>query len=152
MIKDIIGCDGIEYQLSTVYFEDTGIHETMIFPIINGVVSGEEVYAFRTLDSQESQKKHADAYYNPVKYLSTEAIDKYLKSKEELLGNEQIREKFKEEDFTEDELTLLKLAFKLVDDVVETQRIFDSDAYICTYMSNELYNLKEKLGISELLK
>ena len=63
------------------------------------------------------------------------------------MNTEQIREKFKEEEFTEDELMLLRLAFKLVDDVVEMQRTSNSDVYLC----NELYNLTQKLGISELI-
>jgi hypothetical protein len=54
---------------------------------------------------------------------------------------------FKEEDFTEDELMLLRLAFKLVDDVVEYQRDSNSDVY----MVNELYNLTQKLGINDLI-
>ena len=61
--------------------------------------------------------------------------------------NNEIRENFKEEDFTEDELFLLKLAFKLVDDVVEMQRTSNSDVYL----SNELYDLEQKLGIYDLL-
>lgn len=56
-------------------------------------------------------------------------------------------EKFKKEDFTEDELTLLKLAFKLVEDVVES----GIDGINYPYSSNELYHLKEKLGIDELV-
>lgn len=59
----------------------------------------------------------------------------------------QVREKFKEEEFTEDELALLRLAFKLVDDVVEMQRMGNSDVYMC----NVLYYLKEKLGIDGLV-
>lgn len=54
---------------------------------------------------------------------------------------------FKEEDFTEDELVLLKMAFKLVDDVVEMQRTSNYDVHLV----NELYNLKEKLGISRVV-
>lgn len=55
--------------------------------------------------------------------------------------------KFTEEDFTLDELMLLKMAFKLVDDVVEIQRESNYDVYL----SNELYSLKEKLGIDDLV-
>lgn len=51
------------------------------------------------------------------------------------------------EDFTEHELALLRLAFKLVDDVVEMQREDNYDVYMC----NELYSLKNKLGIYDLL-
>lgn len=51
--------------------------------------------------------------------------------------------KFKEEYFSEDELMLLKMAFRLVDTVVETQRTSNYDVNLC----NELYSLKEKLGL-----
>ena len=56
--------------------------------------------------------------------------------------------KFKEEDFTEEQLLLLRMAFKLVDDVVEMQRCDNYDVYMC----NELYHLKEKLGIYDLVE
>lgn len=55
--------------------------------------------------------------------------------------------KFTEEDFTVDELMLLKMAFKLVDDVIEIQREGNYDVYL----SNELYSLTEKLGIDDLV-
>lgn len=55
--------------------------------------------------------------------------------------------KFEESDFTEDELLLLRLAFRLVDTVVETQRTDNYDVN----MSNSLYYLKEKLGIYDLV-
>ena len=51
------------------------------------------------------------------------------------------------DEFTEDELNLLKLAFALVDTVVESQRLDNYDVY----MSNSLFHLKEKLGIYDLL-
>ncbi len=54
---------------------------------------------------------------------------------------------FKEEDFTEEQLLLLRMAFKLVGDVVEMQRYNNYDVYMC----NELYHLKEKLGIYDLV-
>ena len=54
---------------------------------------------------------------------------------------------FTKEDFTEDELRLLKMAFKLVDDVVEMQREGNYDTYMC----NVLYDLENKLGIYDLL-
>lgn len=54
---------------------------------------------------------------------------------------------WKREDFTDDELRVLKLAFSLVDTVVENQSkyTYDND------MSNGLYSLKEKLGLWEVL-
>ena len=55
--------------------------------------------------------------------------------------------KFNKEDFTDDELMLLKMAFNLVDIVVETQRTSNYDVYL----ANDLYNLKAKLGISNLI-
>lgn len=51
------------------------------------------------------------------------------------------------EDFTEDELRLLRMAFKLIDGVVEMQRNDNYDVY----MRNVLYDLKNKLGIYDLL-
>lgn len=54
---------------------------------------------------------------------------------------------FTAEDFTEDELMLLRMAFKLVYDVVEIQRYDRYDVHL----PNELYNLKEKLGIYDLI-
>lgn len=70
---------------------------------------------------------------------------------EESTENESItvlQRVFTEDEFTKDELMLLRLAFKLVDDVVELQR---SDRYD-TFLPNELYSLKEKLGISDLVQ
>lgn len=57
------------------------------------------------------------------------------------------REKFTKEEFTEEELMLLKLAFTLVDKTVEIQRTNNSDVWMC----NVLFDLKEKLGIYDLL-
>ena len=54
---------------------------------------------------------------------------------------------FTESDFTEDELMLLKMAFKLVDDVVEIQRTDNYDVYL----PNQLFSLKNKLGIYNLV-
>lgn len=55
--------------------------------------------------------------------------------------------KFTEEDFTVDELMLLKMAFNLVNIVVETQKEDNYD--VC--LSNELFNLTLKLGIDDLV-
>ena len=55
--------------------------------------------------------------------------------------------KWTKEDFTEEEFMLLKMAFRLIDDVVEIQRYDNYDVYL----SNELYSLKNKLGIYELV-
>ena len=51
-------------------------------------------------------------------------------------------------DFTEKELYLLKFAFKLVDEVVEMQQEWP----LYVDMNNDLYNLKNKLGIYDLIE
>lgn len=53
-------------------------------------------------------------------------------------------------EFTEKEIFLLKLAFKLVDEVVENMR--ESPYYCDPYMDNDLYDLKQKLGIYDILE
>lgn len=54
---------------------------------------------------------------------------------------------FTEEDFTEDELMLLKMAFSLADSAVDTLRTDNYDVYL----TNTLCDLKFKLGVYELL-
>ena len=81
MIKDYIEYNDKKYQLSTIYNDYE--FETMVFPIENGVVSGAEVYKFTTFNSSESRKKHRDIYENPEKYVSSEAVQQYLDSKED---------------------------------------------------------------------
>ena len=58
------------------------------------------------------------------------------------------RIEFKEEDFTENELLLLRLAFKLTEEVVDAQ--VSSNSCLCN-MRDDLYDLKQKLGIYELV-
>ena len=55
--------------------------------------------------------------------------------------------KFREEDFTEKQLMILRLAFTLVGEVVET--LVDSEG---VYLPDELYTLKEKLGVFDLVR
>ena len=81
MVKDYITFNEKRYQLSTVYIN--GIFETMIFPIENGIISGSEVYREECYNAGQSHDIHKDIYYHPGKYLSEEAINEYLKSKEE---------------------------------------------------------------------
>lgn len=81
MLKDILIYEGKKYQLSGVKIN--GCFETMIFPIIDGVVSDIEVYCFRTTEVYKFHNKYRDIYYHPKKYVSKEAITKYLKEKEE---------------------------------------------------------------------
>ena len=59
-----------------------------------------------------------------------------------------IEHKFTEEDFTEDELMLLKMAFSLADNVIHTLRTDNYDVYL----TNALYDLKHKLGIYDILQ
>lgn len=81
MVKDVIRYNEKEYQLSTVFLENMALFETMIFPIENGIVSGNEIYCFRTMDAGESKYKHIDIYENAEKYLSDKAIEKYFACK-----------------------------------------------------------------------
>ena len=54
---------------------------------------------------------------------------------------------FTKEDFTEDELILLQMAFRMLDTAVDEQRrLFYGSDY-----RNEVYALKEKLGIYDLV-
>lgn len=143
MVRDIIKYDGIDYWLTTKYIEN--IYETTIVCIYNN----DEVYSFKTNNTNKCRNKYYDILNNPEKYLSKEIIDNRLKLKEKPNTTiKYIREKFKEGDFTENQLLLLRLAFKLVNDVVEIQRVNNSDVYII----NELYALEEKLGIYDLLE
>lgn len=87
MVKDRIEYSGKKYELSTVLI-DNCIFETMIFPIINGYVSGSEVYTFRTVEAGKSCNKHKDIYEHPEKYVSDDEIKKYLDSKEEYFYEE----------------------------------------------------------------
>lgn len=80
MIKDILEYNGKKYQLITAKLSD--FLETMIFPIENDVISGKEVYCFRTTEPGLSINKHEDIYDHPEKYLSEVAIQEYIKSKE----------------------------------------------------------------------
>lgn len=81
MIKDYIKYNDKEYQISTIMLVNYDMLETMVFPINNGIISGNEVYCFRTFSSSESQKKHADILYHPEKYLTEDVIKEYKKSK-----------------------------------------------------------------------
>lgn len=81
MVKDIIKYNEKEYQLSTVYLEKMKIYETMIFPIENGLISGNEVYCNRTMDAFESRYVHRDILDNLEKYLSDKAIERYFACK-----------------------------------------------------------------------
>lgn len=85
MVKDIIKYNDKEFQLSTV--KVNFCFETMIFPIKNGIVSGNEVYCFRTGYPGVSQNKHKDIYCHPEKYVSDEAISEYLKKKEDMFNS-----------------------------------------------------------------
>ena len=76
---------------------------------------------------------------------ASEKIANILKNMyEEGLNN---RKSFTEEDFTENELKVLKLAFVLVDRAIEIQRTSNYDNDDC----NALFNLKEKLKIDGIV-
>ena len=84
MVRDYIEYDEKEYQLSTVLLYDCEF-ETVVLPIENGVVSGSEVYKFRTFDAGKSRRKHKDILDNLENYISKEAIDRYLKKKRRMV-------------------------------------------------------------------
>lgn len=52
------------------------------------------------------------------------------------------------EDLTDDEVMLLKMAFKSVEEIIEIQRYYH---YCDVDLCNALFNLKEKLGIYDLI-
>lgn len=54
---------------------------------------------------------------------------------------------FKPEDFTDDELALLRMAFKLLDASIEGIRELNYANYV-----NDVYHLKYKLGIDGLVE
>ena len=55
--------------------------------------------------------------------------------------------KFVKEDFAEDELNLLCMAFKLLDTAVDGMYKLDYTNY-----ANDVYRLKQKLGIDEFVE
>ena len=81
MAKNIIKYNEKEYQLSSVYFDKMKLFEIMIFPIENGIVSGNEVYCKRTHNLIFANEVYIDIKFNPEKYLSDKAIEKYLACK-----------------------------------------------------------------------
>ncbi len=52
------------------------------------------------------------------------------------------------EDLTDDEIMLLKMAFKSVEEIIEIQRYYH---YCDVDLCNTLFRLKEKLGIYDLV-
>ena len=54
---------------------------------------------------------------------------------------------FEEDMFTSEELMLLRMAFNILNTIVESMREGNSDVY----MSNTLYDLKNKLGIYDIV-
>ena len=92
MIKNDIEYNGKSYQVSTIDLHWG--YETMIFPVIDGVVSGGEVYKYRTCLKSDSENKHFDIVKHPKKYLDENYIEKYKKPLEEEFKLTDI-EKFK---------------------------------------------------------
>lgn len=93
MIKNEIEYKGKSYQVSTIDLHCG--YETMIFPIINGVVSGSELYKYRTCLKSDSTNKHFDIVIHPEKYLDEKIIENYKESLEEDIKLTDI-EKFKD--------------------------------------------------------
>ena len=80
-MKNDIEYNGKSYQVSTIDLHWG--YETMIFPVIDGVVSGSEVYKYRTCLKSDSEDKHFDIVKHPKKYLDENCIEEYKKSLEE---------------------------------------------------------------------
>lgn len=80
MIKNDIEYNGKSYQVSTIVLYWG--YETMIFPVINGVVTGDGVYKYRTCLKSDSENKHFDIVKHPEKYLDDNLIEGYKKSLE----------------------------------------------------------------------
>ena len=80
MFKDNIVYENKKFQLSAIKLD--GYYEIMIFPIEFGVVSGREVYCFRTANTREATSKYRDIYYNYQNYVSEEAINNYVREEE----------------------------------------------------------------------
>lgn len=78
---DYIEYNNKVYQLSFFCVNDT--YELMVFPIENGVVSGNEVYCHRTTDFNNVMDLYNLILNNPSSYLNQKIIDEYLNSKEE---------------------------------------------------------------------
>ena len=91
-MKNDIEYNGKSYQVSTI--ELYWGYETMIFPVIDGMVSGSEVYKYRTCLKSDSENKHFDIVKHPKKYLDENCIEEYKKSLEEEFKLTDI-EKFK---------------------------------------------------------
>ena len=81
MIKNDIEYNGKSYQVSTIDLHWG--YETMIFPVIDGVVSGSGVYKYKTCLKSDSEDKHFDIVKHPKKYLDENCIEEYKKSLEE---------------------------------------------------------------------
>lgn len=81
MVKDIIKYNEKEYQLSSVFIEKMGLFETMIFPIENGIISGSEVFCYRTHYLELANEVYTRIKLYPEKYLSDKAIEKYFACK-----------------------------------------------------------------------
>ena len=83
-MKDIIHdvYTGKKYQISTAWVYDC-YFETMIFPIENDMVSGNEVYKWESDTLEDAVDKHRDIKNRPQAYISEESIAKYIKLKEE---------------------------------------------------------------------
>lgn len=71
------------YQVSRVYLEDTDMIEVMVFPIENGIVSGSEVFCYRTDIYEWAKYTYEDIKNRPEIYLSEQAIKEYLATKED---------------------------------------------------------------------
>lgn len=81
MAKEVIKYNEKEYQLSSRFIENMCVFEIMIFPIENGIVSGNEVFCHRTHYLASANEIYTNIKFHPEKYLSGKAIEKYFACK-----------------------------------------------------------------------
>ena len=143
MIKNEIEYKGKSYQVSTIDLHWG--YETMIFPIINGVVSGNEVYKYRTCDRDDIINKHFDIVTHPEKYLDDKIIEEYKKSLEKYFKVTDI-EKFK--NFFDD----MGIEYKEYKYDRMREVVLEIDQkHVCTGYSNSL-NINFKLDTGEFIE
>lgn len=80
-MKNDIKYAGKSYQVSTIELQWG--YETMIFPIIAGIISGDEIYKYRTCIKTGAINKHFDILKYPEKYVDDKAIEAYKESLKE---------------------------------------------------------------------
>lgn len=125
-----------EDQIETISFEEIG--EVTMSTVVNDIMLDIEA-------ELESSNKYIREYedtevqraYNKGLSVAYDIIKKY--------ENSEATTEFSVDDLTEDEIMLIKMAFKSVEESLELLRY---NHYCSLDLCNALFNLKEKMGIS----